>query len=250
MFARTPYYAWAASSLLLVALGWHFAATLAQNGLLPGPAPTIEALVDEARSGELATHLAATMARTAASFLICLSLGGALGFAMGSLRVVDGVARPLLVAFMNAPALVVIMLLYVWFGLTEAALLLAVGANKIPAMAMTIREGALALDRDYRELAAAYRLPAMTRLRDVILPQLFPYLLAASRSGLSLIWKIVLVAELLGRSNGVGFKLGVAFQMFDAPVLFAYSLAFVACALAIEFVLFARFDQINARWRR
>ena len=51
------------------------------------------------------------------------------------------------------------------------------------------------------------------------LPQLAPYIAAAARSGLSLVWKIVLVAELLGRPNGVGFEIGVAFQLFDMPAV-------------------------------
>ena len=41
-------------------------------------------------------------------------------------------------------------------------------------------------------------------LIKVIFPQLYPYLMSSARSGLSLIWKIVLVVELLGRSEGVG----------------------------------------------
>ena len=62
------------------------------------------------------------------------------------------------------------------------------------------------------------------RLRHVVLPQLSPYLAAASRSGLSLVWKIVLIVELLGRPNGVGFEIGVAFQLFDVTRILAYAL--------------------------
>ena len=58
-------------------------------------------------------------------------------------------------------------------------------------------------------------MPRWRAFRHVVLPQLAPYIAAAARSGLSLVWKIVLVAELLGRPNGVGFEIGVAFQLFD-----------------------------------
>ena len=59
----------------------------------------------------------------------------------------------------------------------------------------------------------------------------FTIIAAAARSGLSLVWKIVLVAELLGRPNGVGFEIGTAFQLFDITRILAYALAFAAVVL-------------------
>ena len=74
------------------------------------------------------------------------------------------------------------------------------------------------------------------RLEHVILPQLAPFIAAAARSGLSLVWKIVLVVELLGRPNGVGFEIGTAFQLFDVARILAYALTFVAVIVAIEYL--------------
>jgi len=74
---------------------------------------------------------------------------------------------------------------------------------------------------------AVFDLTFGKKLRHVVLPQLVPYLAAAMRSGLSLVWKIVLIVELLGRSNGVGFEIGIAFQLFDVTRLLAYALPFV-----------------------
>ena len=57
---------------------------------------------------------------------------------------------------------------------------------------------------------------------------------AAARSGLALIWKIVLVVELLGRSNGVGFQIEIYFQLFDVTMILAYTLAFILVVQTIE----------------
>src|SRR3546814_5181040 len=81
--------------------------------------------------------------------------------------------------------------------------------------ALPICEGARALDADLMEMAQAFRFSRLKLLRHVVLPQLFPFIAAAGRSGLALIWKIVLVVELLGRSNGVGFQIHLYFQLFD-----------------------------------
>ena len=86
--------------------------------------------------------------------------------------------------------------------------------------------------------------------RNVTLPQLQPYFAAASRSGISLIWKIVLVVELLGRPNGVGFQIYTYFQLFDVAAILAYTLAFVSIMLLIELLLVQPFERRATRWRR
>jgi NitT/TauT family transport system permease protein len=59
----------------------------------------------------------------------------------------------------------------------------------------------------------------------------------------------VLVVELMGRSNGVGFEIGNAFQLFDVALLLAYALPFVAIMLAIETFLVQPFENYVSRWR-
>jgi len=59
----------------------------------------------------------------------------------------------------------------------------------------------------------------------------------------------VLVVELLGRSNGVGFKLGIFFQFFDITSILAYSFAFIAVVMAIEYLIIAPLDRRLLEWR-
>jgi NitT/TauT family transport system permease protein len=74
--------------------------------------------------------------------------------------------------------------------------------------------------------------------------------MAATRSGLALIWKIILVVELLGRSNGMGYQLHLFFQLFDVASLLAYTVAFVAVIQLIEVLLLKPLDKKAQRWRR
>ena len=82
-----------------------------------------------------------------------------------------------------------------------------------------------------------------------MLPQLQPYIAAATRSGIALIWKIVLVVELLGRSNGVGFQIHLHFQLFDVSTILAYTLTFVAIMLLVELLLLQPLEKHARRWR-
>jgi NitT/TauT family transport system permease protein len=237
-----------ASIALLLAL-WFAGAQLAGPRLLPTPQAVGLAIVTEARSGALAFNLGVTLARVAVAFSIAMMLGTVFGLAMGRNRMADRIGDSWLVLLLNLPALVIIVLAYIWAGLTETAALAAVVLNKLPLTTVTVREGARALDRNLDEMAAVFRMSGWKRFRHVVLPQLAPYLAAASRSGLSLVWKIVLVVELLGRPNGVGFEIGTAFQLFDVTKILAYALAFVAVMLAIEIFAVQPFERYVSRWR-
>jgi NitT/TauT family transport system permease protein len=178
-----------------------------------------------------------------------MALGLAIGLAMGQSQLTDRIGDPWLIFFLNTPALVIIIMAYVWFGLTETAAIGAVALNKIPNVAVTVREGARTLDPHLDDLARIYRLSKIERLRQVVLPQLQPFFAAAARSGISLIWKIVLVVELLGRSNGVGFQLYLYFQLFDVTAILGYTLVFVALMIAIEVFMVQPYERYATRWR-
>ena len=236
-------------SLALLIAAWYAGSQLAGARLLPDPQTVALAIIDEARSGALAFNLGATLARVAVAFAIAMALGSVIGLVMGRSRLADRLGDPWLIVLLNLPALVIIVLAYVWAGLTETAAIAAVALNKLPIATVTVREGARSLDRALDDMAQVFRMGAWTRMRHVILPQLAPYLAAAARSGLSLVWKIVLIVELLGRPNGVGFEIGVAFQLFDVTRILAYALAFIAVMLAIETFLVQPLERHVARWR-
>jgi NitT/TauT family transport system permease protein len=238
-------------SLLLLLLAWQLAATLAGNPrLMPAPAAVFARLIEETASGDLPYHLAVTLVRVVLSFVLAMSIGTALGILLGRSRLADSLGQPWLVFFLNLPALVTIVLAYIWIGLVESAAILAVALNKIPNVVVTVREGARALDPGLLEMADVFKIARTRRLRHVILPQLYPYLAGAARSGLALIWKIVLVVELLGRSNGVGFQLGLYFQLFDVAGILAYALAFIAVVQVIEWGILQPLENRLSQWRR
>jgi NitT/TauT family transport system permease protein len=237
------------ASLALLFVAWYAGSQLAGDRLLPPPQAVAAAILDEMRSGALAFNLGATLARVAVAFSIAMLLGSAIGVLMGRSRIVDQLGDPWLVVLLNLPALVIIVLAYVWAGLTETAAIAAVALNKLPVATVTVREGARALDTGLDEMAQVFRMRGWTRMRHIILPQLAPYLGAAARSGLSLVWKIVLIVELLGRPNGVGFEIGVAFQLFDVTRILAYALAFIAVMLTVETFLVQPLERRIAHWR-
>ncbi len=240
----------AALSLILLISLWQGLALWLNTPVLPDVTSVAKVLLESIKSGELPYHLGITLMRLLTSFVIAMLLGCTLGILLGRYETLDRFFDNWLIIFLNIPALVTIILCYVWFGLSESAAILAVVINKLPNVVVTIREGMRALDRDLLEMAESFRFSRKKILRHVIWPQLHPFIMAATRSGLALIWKIILVVELLGRSNGMGYQLHLFFQLFDVASILAYTIAFVTVIQLIELSILKPLDIRAQRWRR
>jgi len=229
---------------------WQGSALYINNHTLPTPAAVALVFWQACVSGQLPFHLGVTLLRLFVSFSIAMLLGSAIGIVLGRHKKLDAFFDNWLVIFLNVPALVTIILCYVWFGLIESAAILAVVINKLPSVIVTIREGARSLDQDLLDMAHSFCFSQRKTLTHVIWPQLHPFVMAATRSGLALIWKIILVVELLGRSNGMGYQLHLFFQMFDVASILAYTIAFVGVIQLIELLILKPLDRKALRWRR
>ena len=191
----------------------------------------------------------ATLGRVLCAFALSMLAGSAIGLVAGRARAVDAVIDPWLVIALNLPVLMVVVLVYIWMGLTETAAIIAVCIAKIPTVVVTVREGARALDPALDDLARGFALPRWRRFYKIVLPQLAPYLAAAARSGLSVTWKIVLIVELIGRPNGVGFELNFYFQTFDVAGIIGYGLVFAMVMLAAEMLVLQPVERRVNAWR-
>lgn len=233
---------------LLLAL-WQLAAVLANTRLLPGPVDVARQLWDLTVDGPLLGDFGHTLWRAAIAFIASMLLGTAIGVLMGRIRWLDRLFAPWLFVGYNLPAIVVAIALYIWLGLSDVALILAVMCNKVPMVVTTVRQGAQSLAPDLDELADAFRLSPARRLRYVVAPQLLPFIFVAARTGLSLIWKIVLVFEILGSDGGAGFRINIFFQFFDVAAILAYTVVFIAIVLTVEYGLLRPFERQALRWR-
>lgn len=224
-------------------------ATAFANKLFPSPVLVAQELWALASHGKLLADLGKTLLRAGFGFAIAMVLGSALGIVLGRVQWADRLFGGWLLVGLNLPAIVVAIVLYIWLGLTEVALIAAVVVNKVPLVATTIREGVRSFSPEWEELALALRLSAGRKLILVFVPQLLPFVLAAARTGLSLVWKIVLVFEVLGSDGGVGYRIGVLFQFFDIGGILAYTSAFIAVVLGLEWGVLRPLERKVLRWR-
>jgi ABC-type nitrate/sulfonate/bicarbonate transport system permease component len=238
-----------AASLAALIVLWALVAAVVQSSTLPSPASVFLFIVQDSLHGGMLVNLGMTLWRVAASFVLAMVVGSAIGLILGRGRLLDDAFSPWMLTLLNTPALVITALCYIWLGLNELAAIFAVALNKIPNVAVLLREGVRSFDPALDDMSKVYRFNAWKRLRHIFIPQLMPFLIGAARSGLALVWKIVLVVELLGRPNGVGYAIAYYFQLFDVRAVLGYSVAFSLVMLAIEFVVLQPLDEYARRWR-
>lgn len=236
-------------SILIIFILWQTLALLINSDTFPTAVDVFKSLYFHLTQGELLYHLSITLLRVVITFFIAMLIGIFFGILMGEYKKVDNALDTLLVIGLNIPALVTIIICYIWFGLTDVAALLAVILNKVPTVIVTIREGARTIDLKYMQIAQVYKVSKYDTFTKIYLPQIYPYIMASARTGLSLIWKIVLVVELLGRSSGMGFQLSMFFQFFDIESIMAYSMAFIIVILLIETYILRPLEKKANKWR-
>lgn len=248
---RTPRAAlWTAASAATLLALWALATLVLPPAVLPGPWRVLQAMVALAQTAELWSDVATTLGRILLAFVIGMSAALALGTATALSERAGAFLRVWIVCGITMPAIVTILTVYMVVGMNERGAVLGAALTVAPFVAINIREGLKNLDQRLLAMGQVFRASRMQVARAIVAPQIAPMLLASSRFGLGLVWKMVLFVELLGRSSGVGFRIEYYFQLFDMTSVLAYAFSFVLVMLAIEVGVFGVLERRIFRWRR
>ncbi len=228
---------------------WWTGSRILPEDVLPGPWLVGETLIQNLRSGVLLTQFLDTMRRIVLGFLLALTGGILFGTAMGLSRKIEAFVDTWVMVALTIPSLCFLVVIYILFGLNEFSTVLAVAVSGFPSITINIWQGVKNVDNKLLAMARAFEIDPSRRFRQVLLPQIMPYILAASRYGLGIVWKITVVAELLGRNSGIGFQLHYWFQLFNMRQVFAWTLFFTLVMLFIELVVFKQIESRLFHWR-
>jgi len=238
------------ASLSTMLVVWHAISRFFPPTLLPGPIPVFQRVWEIVLSGQFVIHMAATMLRVAAGFLSAFLVSIGLGIFMGVNRTGERFFEPEIVVGLTVPSLAWSVIALMWFGISELAPIFTIFVVLQPVITVNIWQGTKAMDHEVIEMARAFRASRPMVIRDVVIPQLVPYLLAATRFGLSLAWKVTVIAELLGLSNGIGYMIHYSFGIFSMLDVFAWTIAFTLVMLALEYGFLKPLETRVTGWRR
>jgi NitT/TauT family transport system permease protein len=180
---------------------------------------------------------------------IAMVFSVAVGIYMGTVLLGERFFQPLVVIGLTIPGLMWSLIAVMLFGINELAPYFAVSVTIFPMLVINIWAGVKALDKELMDMSHVFHFSPRMKITQVIIPQLIPNIFAATRYGLGLAWKVVVVVEMFGTSNGVGYQVMKAYQIFNMESVIAWTLTFVAAMILIEYGIINRIEQKLTSWR-
>ena len=208
---------------VVILLGWEAGSHLGliSTQILPRPSAVLAKAWTLVLSGELFLHLGVSALRAFAGLAIGGSLGFALGLANGLSQRSALLTDTTVQMIRNIPILALIPLVIIWFGIGEAARLFLVAISVFFPIYINTFHGVRNVDPQLIEMGRAYGMSRWTLFRKVIFPGALPSIFVGLRYALGLMWFVLVVAETLAASAGLGYMAMQAreFMMLDVVVL-------------------------------
>lgn len=190
----------------LVAL-WQIASSLGwlSTRVLPAPSEVLKAAWTLSASGELWTHVKVSAGRALAGLAIGGGLGLAFGLLTGSVKFFETLLDSTIQMVRNIPALALIPLVILWFGIDETAKLFLIAVSVFFPIYINTFHGIRNVDPGLIEMGRTYGLSRWQLYREVILPGALSSILVGLRFSLGLMWVILIVAETISAQAGIGY---------------------------------------------
>ncbi len=234
----------AALAVLLFWLVWWAIAAFSNSALFPTPWQTVRALWVIITSSSSWEHIGISTYRVVAGTAIGSAVGAVLGLSTRYWHfmeiTVKAVIYPLL---QSVPTICWALIFVLWFGLSDTTPILAVASAVAPFFIINIWEGLKELDSNLTEMASVYTSSRWRILNKVIMPMLYPYIFAATRSSMMVAWKVVILGEIFGAASGMGYMLSIAFGSYRIEQVFGWTLAFAAILIMFDYGIFKYIDK-------
>ena len=201
--------AWLLGGLALVAviLLWEAVARLGWVPALFLPAPTavLAEAARMARSGELGRHVAVSLARVASGFALGAAVGTGLGVLLGSSRVLWALVNPLVAATYPIPKIALLPLMILWLGIGETPKVVMIALGVFFPVVINAYAGVRGTDPLMVKAAKSLGAGPWQIILKVVLPSALPTILAGYRLGTGIALLLVVSAEMVNATSGIGF---------------------------------------------
>lgn len=251
--AGVPDWAGIVATRLLLALVflalWALAAARMPSFVLPGPGKVWQALVALTQTPSFAHDIGMTTYRVAVGFLLAALIGTPLGLALGSSRALARIFEPLLAVMNTVSSAIWAVFAIIWFGISNATTIFVVFMTAMPLILTNVWQGARNVDKQWVDLARSLRFSPSRILFRIHLPSILPYFFSGARLAFGFGWRVSLVAETLGSSDGIGYRLRQAADLVQTDQVFAWTLLLVALMLALEGGILKPLERHLFRWK-
>jgi sulfonate transport system permease protein len=238
---------WVVPALILTL--WEYTAStgMLSTRVLPEPWAVVKTAWQLTRTGELWSNLRVSAGRAFAGLIV----GGGLGLTLGLLT---GVSRRAEIALdttvqmlRNIPPLALIPLVILWFGIDEGAKLFLIALGVFFPIYLNTFHGIRSVDRGLIEMARSYGLTGWRLYREVILPGAMPSILVGLRYALGLMWVLLIVAETVSASSGIGYMTMNAREFLQTDVVLGGVLMYALLGKLAD-VAARKLERLCLRW--
>lgn len=206
---------------------------------LPAPSEILAAALESWRDGTLLKHSMASTVRVLAGFLITLLLAFPVAVVMALTNTGRRLFQPLnsLLRYMPFPAFVPLLIL--WFGIGSTTQILVIMVGTFFQLTVLIQDAFSSIRREYLETARALSFSPTQIFLRVRLPAALPQCYDAIRVGIGWAWTCLIVAEMVGARDGLGYMILVGQRYLRTPEVFVGIIAIGLLGLVIDSILFA-----------
>jgi NitT/TauT family transport system permease protein len=237
-------------ALALVIGLWQLAGglSLISPVFLPAPLAILRATVQLASSGALWQHLASSLSRIAAGWLLGTVAGIVVGFAIGLSTLARSVGITFISALFPIPKIALLPLLILWLGIGEEPKIATIALGVFFSTAISVYGGVDAVPRNLIRMAQSFNVPFSTILRRVIWPGALPSILAGFRITASVALLLVVSAEMIGAEYGIGAFVLQAGNLMQTDQLLAGVMILSLFGLAVGWLI-SRLERRLLHWR-
>jgi len=232
--SRTLRLAQAAASMIALAAIWQLLSMVFPPFLFPPVPDIIKRTIEVLITGSLLIDVLLTAARIFAGLLGAFLLGSLLALAIGQSRTVENFVTPVLTFFQGIPALSWVVFAIIWFHGIEFRVFFIMVMTTLPAFTFQILDAFRSMSKDLFEMTMSFRPSRMKLFRYLIVPTIVPGILTAWKVNLGNAARVVVVAELVGATGGVGYQLLRQQQLFDMAGAMAWTLQLVLFVLVVQ----------------
>ncbi|MGS1003765.1 aliphatic sulfonate ABC transporter permease SsuC [Burkholderia glumae] len=245
--------AWRAIAPWLVPIAlvaaWELAARTGalSTRVLPEPLAVLRAAWSLIESGEMWANVKVSTWRALLGFALGGGVGLALGLATGLSKAAEVALDSTIQMIRNIPALAMIPLVILWFGIDEKAKLFLVSLGVFFPIYINTYHGIRSVDANLIEMARSYGVKGLALYRDVILPGALPSILVGVRFALGLTWVMLIVAETISAQSGIGYMTMNAREFLQTDVVVVGILLYAILGKLAD-VLAKWLERTTLRW--
>lgn len=229
---------------------WWLAALASPPYILPGPIAVVEALINVASRPTFLQDVGATSWRVCMGFALALGVGIPLGILFGANRAIGTFFEPVLPVLNTVSSAIWAIFAILWFGATDLATIFVVFMTAMPLVITNTWQGTRGVSAELVEVALSLQFTNGPILRKIYLPSILPHVFSGARLAFGFGWRVSLVAETLGSSSGIGYRLRQAADLFRIDQVFAWTIVMVCLMLFIEMGMLRPLERHLFRWQR